>query len=87
MSAFSELEKLAPALDMSRSKLIDTALEVGLWEVESFQVNKILPQGYVLGMLKAKLNKRWRMTFARSQGALNKGEILIKRIFPAEKAY
>ncbi|MBN2299447.1 MAG: hypothetical protein JXM72_12675 [Deltaproteobacteria bacterium] len=72
-----DLEKLAPELDVSRSKLIDMILEMRLRDVRSFTEKKTLSGDIFQGILKSMLRQSWRKSFALCEQAMKDGEIHI----------
>jgi len=72
-----DLEKLAPELDVTRSRLIDMILEVRINQVRAFTKRKNLSGDMFPIILKSMLRQSWRKAFTQSEQAINDGEILI----------
>ncbi|HHO75859.1 MAG TPA: hypothetical protein ENN05_05465 [Deltaproteobacteria bacterium] len=75
-----DLEKLAPDLDLSRSKLIDMILEMRLRDVKSFTEKRALSRDIFPGILKSMLRQSWRNTFVSCDQAMKEGEVSIRHI-------
>lgn len=75
-----DLEKLAPELDVSRSKLIDMILEMRLSDVRSFAEKRSLSGDIFPNILKSMLRQSWRRSFSLCEQAMKDGEIHIRHI-------
>jgi len=75
-----DLEKFAPELDVSRSKLIDMILSMRLPDVKSFTEKRALSVDVFPGILKSMLHQSWRNTFTLCDKAMKDGEVLIRQV-------